>query len=457
MASVASMASATNAKGGDARRLRAALDECGLSLLAQKFAEHGVDDSCLSALEDEDLEAMGIIEPAARGAILAVVKAPPETSSERVAALEARNRELADALDAAAAGAAANEARFTEALQIAGRLRDRVLTLEERNDWLEAGKEDYKKRLQSEAAEADKLRRRVDELASSSARLSRCARRERELRLKTTEGRIDPYDGTPLADDGTPLVDPATGLAVDAPEFAPDAPLVSPDAPSPRASSPEDAPEDPEFAAELARAQANVDRMEALKQGRKVSVVDPSECQRENPRRRVDGVEVDDSARRPLQDSHVRVSGRPRLPARRQLRLRALVDGAAPAGGVDDGRVQDAAVPLLAGGVPLRRRGPLPVRPLVGRVAPGPGHAPPEGRAPVQDEDVQVLPGGPLPLRGDGDVPVRALSRRAHGRPRLDSPRRVHERGPRGHPPPGRVQLARPNGLSGRWPARGQL
>ena len=92
-------------------------------------------------------------------------------------------------------------------------------------------------------------------------------------------GRIDPYDGTPLADDGTPLVDPATGLAVDAPEFAPDAPLVSPDAPSPRASSPEDAPErgdDPEFAAELARAQANVDRMEALKQGRKVSVVDPS-------------------------------------------------------------------------------------------------------------------------------------------------------------------------------------
>ena len=69
-----------------------------------------------------------------------------------------------------------------------------------------------------------------------------------------------------------------TGLAVDAPEFAPDAPapLVSPDAPSPRASSPEDAPEDPEFAAELARAQANVDRMEALKQGRKVSVVDPS-------------------------------------------------------------------------------------------------------------------------------------------------------------------------------------
>ena len=262
---------------GDARRLRAALDACGLALLAPKFAEHGVDDSCLPALEDEDLEAMGI-EPASRTTILAVVKAPPETSSERVAALEARNRELADALDAAAAGAAANEARFTEALQIAGRLRDRVLALEERNDWLEAGKEDYKKRLQSEAAEADRLRRRVDELASSSARLSRCARRERELRLKTTEGRIDPYDGTPLADDGTPLVDPATGLAVDAPEFAPDAPapLVSPDAPSPRASSPEDAPEDPEFAAELARAQANVDRMEALKQGRKVSVVDPS-------------------------------------------------------------------------------------------------------------------------------------------------------------------------------------
>ena len=52
------MASPTNAKGGDARRLRAALDECGLSLLAQKFAEHGVDDSCLSAIEDEDLEAM---------------------------------------------------------------------------------------------------------------------------------------------------------------------------------------------------------------------------------------------------------------------------------------------------------------------------------------------------------------------------------------------------------------
>ena len=52
------MASATNAKGGDSRRLRAALDECGLSLLAQKFAEHGVDDSCLSALEDEDLEAI---------------------------------------------------------------------------------------------------------------------------------------------------------------------------------------------------------------------------------------------------------------------------------------------------------------------------------------------------------------------------------------------------------------
>ena len=47
------MASATNAKGGDSRRLRAALDECGLSLLAQKFAEHGVDDSCLSAIEDD--------------------------------------------------------------------------------------------------------------------------------------------------------------------------------------------------------------------------------------------------------------------------------------------------------------------------------------------------------------------------------------------------------------------
>ena len=184
------MASPTNAKGGDSRRLRAALDECGLSLLAQKFAEHGVDDSCLSAIEDEDLQAMGIAQPASRSLILAVLKAPPETSSERIAALETRNRELADALDAATASAAANEARFTEALQIAGRLRDRVLTLEERNDWLEAGKEDYKKRLQSEAAEADKLRRRVDELASSSARLSRCARRERELRLKTTEGRI---------------------------------------------------------------------------------------------------------------------------------------------------------------------------------------------------------------------------------------------------------------------------
>ena len=89
---------------GDARRLRAALDACGLSLLAQKFAEHGVDDSCLSAIEDEDLEAMGI-EPASRSAILAVVKAPPETSSERVAALETRNRELADALDAASPAA----------------------------------------------------------------------------------------------------------------------------------------------------------------------------------------------------------------------------------------------------------------------------------------------------------------------------------------------------------------
>ena len=42
---------------GDSRRLRAALDACGLALLAPKFAEHGVDDSCLSALEDEDLEA----------------------------------------------------------------------------------------------------------------------------------------------------------------------------------------------------------------------------------------------------------------------------------------------------------------------------------------------------------------------------------------------------------------
>ena len=30
---------------GDARRLRAALDACGLALLAPKFAEHGVDDS----------------------------------------------------------------------------------------------------------------------------------------------------------------------------------------------------------------------------------------------------------------------------------------------------------------------------------------------------------------------------------------------------------------------------
>ena len=36
---------------GDARRLRAALDACGLALLAPKFAEHGVDDSCLSALD----------------------------------------------------------------------------------------------------------------------------------------------------------------------------------------------------------------------------------------------------------------------------------------------------------------------------------------------------------------------------------------------------------------------
>ena len=43
---------------GDARRLRAALDACGLALLAPKFAEHGVDDSCLSALEDEDLLAL---------------------------------------------------------------------------------------------------------------------------------------------------------------------------------------------------------------------------------------------------------------------------------------------------------------------------------------------------------------------------------------------------------------
>ena len=116
------MASATNAKG-DSRRLRAALDECGLSLLAQKFAEHGVDDSCLSAIEDEDLQAMGIAQPASRSLILAVLKAPLETSSERVAALEARNRELVDALDAATASAAAHEARFTEALQIAGRLR----------------------------------------------------------------------------------------------------------------------------------------------------------------------------------------------------------------------------------------------------------------------------------------------------------------------------------------------
>ena len=52
---------------------------------------------------------------------------------------------------------------------------------------------------------------------------------------------------------------------------------MSPDAPSTRASSPEDAPEDPEFAAELARAQANVDRMEAMKQGRKVSVATSDE------------------------------------------------------------------------------------------------------------------------------------------------------------------------------------
>ena len=59
---LARLADMAHAKG-DARRLRAALDACGLALLAPKFAEHGVDDSCLSALEDEDLEAMNI-EPA---------------------------------------------------------------------------------------------------------------------------------------------------------------------------------------------------------------------------------------------------------------------------------------------------------------------------------------------------------------------------------------------------------
>ena len=53
---LARLADMAHAKG-DARRLRAALDACGLALLAPKFAEHGVDDSCLSALEDEDLEA----------------------------------------------------------------------------------------------------------------------------------------------------------------------------------------------------------------------------------------------------------------------------------------------------------------------------------------------------------------------------------------------------------------
>ena len=54
---LARLADMAHAKG-DARRLRAALDACGLALLAPKFAEHGVDDSCLAALEDEDLEAM---------------------------------------------------------------------------------------------------------------------------------------------------------------------------------------------------------------------------------------------------------------------------------------------------------------------------------------------------------------------------------------------------------------
>ena len=44
---LARLADMAHAKG-DARRLRAALDACGLALLAPKFAEHGVDDSCLS-------------------------------------------------------------------------------------------------------------------------------------------------------------------------------------------------------------------------------------------------------------------------------------------------------------------------------------------------------------------------------------------------------------------------
>ena len=41
---LARLADMAHAKG-DARRLRAALDACGLALLAPKFAEHGVDDS----------------------------------------------------------------------------------------------------------------------------------------------------------------------------------------------------------------------------------------------------------------------------------------------------------------------------------------------------------------------------------------------------------------------------
>ena len=49
---------------GDARRLRAALDACGLALLAPKFAEHGVDDSCLPALEDGDLSSVARRAPA---------------------------------------------------------------------------------------------------------------------------------------------------------------------------------------------------------------------------------------------------------------------------------------------------------------------------------------------------------------------------------------------------------
>ena len=51
---------------GDSPRLRAALDACGLALLAPKFAEHGVDDSCLSALEDEPRVALLRARPPSR-------------------------------------------------------------------------------------------------------------------------------------------------------------------------------------------------------------------------------------------------------------------------------------------------------------------------------------------------------------------------------------------------------